>query len=871
MTKRTVGLDFDPVQPTACLGSEVGDAAVHAALSDFPAAYVASPLPEGPLALDYRWPASNVGTGLGGESDPHLRRIPLAYAFELLLAAPESHIEGAMGKSSASGPTTAEALGSAAEELLAQTADPQSRAIAVAVPNAIQEFAQDRLLRGLRRGLQARGRTGDTPSLVWRPVAAALQWIEKFGEQLPSREGEDRQSIGRLLHVHLGFEAWESTVLEVVRYHRDGVTWILPGRRKPQSSDLVLQVPLAHFEALAKSTLPAVVQQPVARQTAMAWHAYWLSSLLSEVCGTGQSTNQHLPWLTPASTHQMRLEFLRRIKAAAPTQPRWLPRLRNQAGVANANLSHWLRGLDTAARAGLVGAVVSGPLAKIPNGASSFGADLLPSHGIHLERALIDVEEGRSLVAEGAMAFALRRENGEPTYLDTLPKVKTILNVRGEPAWHDLLAGEHEWVPGGKTWQSEDDSFRYQIDRGQRELELVIHREGAATCRRVAIQFDRTTTEACPVALHIEIEPGQGNPRVEVVPEDRLLFRGRRLQLDWNLATDTQRNPEDEIKSVPRACPPAEPRGACRWQWLERSFPDPTLNGRGLRSVVADYLTAPHRWTRRSGDRDTPRNLRLLRMWFRWPRRGEAAAAASSEGRVYGSDADQLQLDRFVRALVDRIPTADQATRRELIVTLGATSTALPEALSLLRSQLAQADRRQSFDRQAIVYACGNCFRNPEDLGSLYQYWNRREWPDYVDAESLAACCLYRELALEHAESASVEQWLAKLCRMLATDPKTTRVPRPLIRAALAIGCLMRRRIWDRSFLSPGSHLHNKVKAAVSLAKARITSLVEARIIPSTPSAWRAIAYLEVVIKYLDRRGHGGLGPMLQEDEEAEE
>ena len=90
MIKGAAGLDFDPVQPTACLGSEVGDAAVHSALSDFPAAYVASPLPDGPLALDYRWPASHVGTGLEGDADPHLRRIPLAYAFELLLAAPDA-------------------------------------------------------------------------------------------------------------------------------------------------------------------------------------------------------------------------------------------------------------------------------------------------------------------------------------------------------------------------------------------------------------------------------------------------------------------------------------------------------------------------------------------------------------------------------------------------------------------------------------------------------------------------------------------------------------------------------------------------------------------------------------------------------------
>jgi len=865
MTKRAVGLDFDPVQPTACHGSEVGDAAVHAALSDFPPAYVASPLPDGPLALDYRWPASHVGTGLEGDADPHLRRIPLAYAFELMLAAPESNIGGAMGKSHASGPTTAEALGSAAEELLAQTAGPPSRAIAVAVPNAIQELAQDRLLRGMRRGLQARGRTGDTLSLVWRPVAAALQWIERFGQQLSSYEGADRLSVGRLLHLHLGFEAWESTVLEVVRYNHEGIKWLLPGRRKPHSSDLLLQAPLAHFESLAKSAIPALVQQPAARQTEMAWHAYYLSSLLSEVCGPGQLTNQHLPWLTPASIHQMRLEFLRRIKANASTQPRWLPRLRHQPHVATTDLSHWLRGLNTAARAGLLGAVVTGPVAKIPSGSATFGADILTNHGVQLERVLVDADGCRSLVAEGAMTFARRRENREPTYLDTLPKVATILNVRGEPAWHDLLADEHEWVlVEVEPWRSRNTSFRYQIDRGQRELELVIHREGAPTCRKVAIQFDETTQEACPVALKIEIHPGQGNPRVEVVPENRRLFRGRRLQLDWNLATDTQRSPEEELDAVPRAVPPAEPRKASRWHWQERRFPDPAIHGVGLRSVVADYLATPSRWIRRDLETQPPRNLRLLRKWFRWPRPGETAYAVSSDGRVHGTEADQHLLDRFVLAVVSRILVADHPTRRELFVTLGATSTNLTPAIDVLRAQLPLADLSPTIhDRRAIVYACGNCFRTAEDCELLYQRWDHISHPDYVDAEALACLILYREAALEKVATLRIESWLVKLCRMLLSSPQTWQVPKELSRAALAIGCLMRRRIWDRSFLTPGSPLHGRVKAAVSQAKARIA--------PTTPASRRAIGYLELVIKYIDRQGHGGLSPILQGDEEAEE
>lgn len=864
MTKHVLGLNFDPVRPTACHGLLASDGPVHVPLSDFPPSYVTSSLPEGPLELDFRWPASHVGTGLECEPDPHARRVPLAYAFELLLAAPDSLLECAIGRNSASGPTVAEALGVAAEVLLESIAGAESRSIAVVVPNAIQEAAQDRLLRGMRRGLLARGRNGDKVSLVWRPVAAALQWIEKIGQHLPKLDGEDRTSIGKLLHVHLGFDAWESTVLEVVRYQRDGCTWIVPGRRKPLASDLLLQMPLGHLEALARSTIPAIVMQPTARQNAMAWYAYWLSPFLSEVCGDNRLGDQHIPWLPPAAANLVRHEFLRRIQADTARQPRWIPPLRERESACTVNLSQWRQALDNTSL-GLLGAVVTGPMARIPSGASTLGAECLTKLGVRREHGLLDAAEDRSLLAEGAFTVARRRQNGEPTYLDTLPKVATILNVRGEPAWHDLLADEHEWVLGGETWRSRQAAFRYQIDRGQRELELVIHREGAPTCRKVAIQFEQATTVACPVALNIEMEPGQGNPRVEVVPEDRRLFRGRRLQLDWTLAMDTQRTPEMEIAAVPREFPNAEPRGASRWQWHERSIPDPALPSRGLRSVVADYLAAPARWIRWDSESATPRNLRLLRKWFRWPRPGDMETAVSSEGRVCGSDADQQLLDRFIHALVDRIPGVDQPTRRELLVILGSTSTGLAPAMALLRSQLAYASRSPTIhDRRAIVYACGSCFRAAEDCELLYQRWDSVTDPDYVDAEALAYLVLYRETALAAVVTTRVESWLGKLCNMLYRNPSSRHVPLPLSRAALAIGCLMRRRIWDSSLLAPGTSIHGRVKAAVSLAKKRL------EFEPSTPAARRASGYLQVVMDYIDRRGRGRLSPILQDDEEAE-
>ena len=63
--------------------------------------------------------------------------------------------------------------------------------------------------------------------------------------------------------------------------------------------------------------------------------------------------------------------------------------------------------------------------------------------------------------------------------------------------------------------------------------------EGEATVREVDFAFPRPVERETPVALHVGLTPGQGNPRVEVIPRDRRIFAGRRLYLDWRRCQDT--------------------------------------------------------------------------------------------------------------------------------------------------------------------------------------------------------------------------------------------------------------------------------------------------------------------------------------------
>ena len=532
-------------------------------------------------------------------------------------------------------------------------------------------------------------------------------------------------------------------------------------------------------------------------------------------------------------------------------------------------MRRWNTAVDSRATTQLLGMVVTGPLAAMPTASgSALGLNYVAQLGLPSDRVLMDSVPGRSVVANGAFTFAQRRLNGEPTYLDTLPEVATIVNIRGEPTWRNLLADEHDWVLGGETWHGEPKDIRFQIDRGQREIDLVVHREGAPTCRKVTTQFDAPTATDCPVSLKIEMEPGQGNPRIEVVPDDRRLLRGRRLQLDWSLATDTKKTREEELADVPRAFPQLEPRAANRWLWCERTFQALHIFQGGLRAVVRDYLSAPNQWSR---DTRRPRSLEALKRWF-WfrskPRTGETGTAVSSEGKVAGPDEDQQLLARFVLSLVDRIRASDQDTQRDLLRVLGSTSTHREEALTLLREQIRSAHRVPTAqDRWAILYACGNCFRAADDIDLLFRHWEAEGDPDYVDADSLAIPLLYRENALDNVESPRIERWMVKLQRMLGTKQVGKRVPLPVSRSALDIAYLLRRRAFDNLFLVPGTDLQSSLKESV----ARVNRPIRLEAPDAdTPAVARALTDLGKIAGYLDRRGAGRITGLLLDDDETD-
>ena len=70
-----------------------------------------------------------------------------------------------------------------------------------------------------------------------------------------------------------------------------------------------------------------------------------------------------------------------------------------------------------------------------------------------------------------------------------------------------------------------------------------------------------------PVSLAVSVEPAGGNAKIEVVPDDRQLFAGRRFFVEWRTMRQTEQTPDEWVAAQPRIFPPLLPRHSSLGRW----------------------------------------------------------------------------------------------------------------------------------------------------------------------------------------------------------------------------------------------------------------------------------------------------------------
>ncbi len=567
-----LGIWLDPVEPQVAVREQRDgkwETELLAASDDaIPPAVLAPRFSGEPVRVDRQWPPHP--RGCGDRWPPEARveegrpsgRLPIAYAWSMLLGQRAAGLEPwrwrhAEGQSSLRpAAALAHALADFAQPWRPNVGDPPA---AVVVPDGMGEHARHALLLELRR-LRMPAR------LMWRSVAAAMAWCDAWADQLdPPSNLRDATSNtpGSVLHLHLGSTAWQFTVIDLVwRSTAEGVS-LVPWRRAAAAPGIA-SFGLELLHRIARRSLQMSYQQPTAgRVWELVWCTPWLGrviDLLSEPTPKSPGgPDDGIPPLHNLSPHVRAREFLRQqwrqgmqqlfgpsredtgmVKDHLPPTPT-LDRIRDWFATQRKALGDRTR----------VGAVVTGPMARILVDGEPLGLRYLREVWPKPMNMLLAGQSGTpvGLLAQAAAEHAQRMRasrSGQgvstPHFLDTLPRIRIAAVRGGKLVWIDLMDDHDQPMPGGRRWHRFERITGLTVRPGRASLTLALWHADFDTVHTVAARLPQRATQPTPYALSVNLDPGQGHPRIEAMPLEGAGTGP--ATVDWQTLRDTGLSPD---------------------------------------------------------------------------------------------------------------------------------------------------------------------------------------------------------------------------------------------------------------------------------------------------------------------------------------
>jgi len=406
-----------------------------------------------------------------------LRRVPIPYAWRAFVEAGDRTFRWNAGKGVSfplSRIIASHVAGTLKEEDNGFSANRDTAV--VAIPNHLDEFGQEALLRELASCSMR------NTILVWRPVAAALAWLDKVGgDFVPQRMGENDH-----IHVlYLGPDAVEFTTFRLkVWEHDDGLQYVLPLRERPTSLPMLTSIDWAG------GLIEKVFDQP---DDGAFWQAFTsFPEVWAAIAGlTWNSEELPRPWSVgndwgfwdpPHDLYEKALsisighcftlrEIIRtscplRVSKNSEQVESWNDALRKEVGK--------LARLHEGGR--LWGTILCGPL--MPNSIPEWlepELENLTARGLELDGSLDEPELGHlwispqreDAVAEGAAIYGRQVLDRKPSYLDTMPQISILAQARSRYFWIPLLDAKE--VLGGTTYERIIEG-RFQLTQGSSKL-----------------------------------------------------------------------------------------------------------------------------------------------------------------------------------------------------------------------------------------------------------------------------------------------------------------------------------------------------------------------------------------------------------------
>ncbi|MDX9703266.1 MAG: hypothetical protein RBU23_09500 [Candidatus Auribacterota bacterium] len=146
----------------------------------------------------------------------------------------------------------------------------------------------------------------------------------------------------------------------------------------------------------------------------------------------------------------------------------------------------------------------------------------------------------RDVVSEGISVYADRIISKLPTYIDVLKGLHIFVDKKTEYGWHELVEDGYE-IDGGQKKDDIRSGYIFQLKPKSNRLSVYLKR-GPNDIKKQEVFFPESPIKEMPIEARICVAPAHGLATVEMVPKDPTFLGGQKVFLDYSMMTSINQN-----------------------------------------------------------------------------------------------------------------------------------------------------------------------------------------------------------------------------------------------------------------------------------------------------------------------------------------
>ncbi|TLD40996.1 MAG: hypothetical protein JETT_2724 [Candidatus Jettenia ecosi] len=752
------------------------------------------------ISCGFHWPPD------AGILEGHLRRIHVSWAWRLLVDAKDKFVRWNAGNG-----VSFNISKILAEHIAGQLGEDGKDAdyVIVAIPNHLDEFGQESLIKDLASLGIISHKEKKRPYLLWRPVAAALAWLDKVQEQFEKPiPPEDF-----ILVVHVGPDCIEFTTFRLRERVYNNKRFVIPLREQPKveislcgidwvteliqhafktDNLMVIWQVFTNFpeiwETLAqrpwnKEKLPRVWSRGNSNNTSWEWDLWEPEETLRDIIWQLEvGASQCLEELTEGNCDHRR--------SVLPYNS-WQELL--QEGVRNSLNNH----KDGKLR----GAIFSGPLVSI--NPSFWLKDIIYTFESRGLCAMITQETkldqiwapsfNEDIVSKGAYIYGERLSRGEPTYFDTVTQLYILANKRGKHDWVPLLEEGKLEVDGGCELSNPLGKI-FSLNRRSKTLNTLnawLKKGENTVFKKTQFHFPHAPSRDMPLDVHIRVASAGGFAQVELIPEEKEFLGGTRIFLDYNNMENTETLPQLKLGFPLITNMEVDPNDtkirSQSFQQLCNGFHNTGVYSRNYYECARrfrDELRRPIRFQNNFGD------------WI-------SGKIVNQDGKTVTSEGKKI-IHRISKKLgddLDIVVSRNLGRRIEQVICSAATwlfGAASTKIDKYLREKL----ETEIIINNNLVEAAGRCFKDNNDFALFYKVAVKQDCSKMYWMRAIWRILSLREYAPDIMERSHAEKFVKEALKVMKEEANQNRYANRFFQAVRMFLYVLRFRIKEPNFLS---------------------------------------------------------------------